>query len=67
GDQRGLQGGHQGKRFSTARRDSIVNSSPCALTPEKEKKNKEEIRQNVEIISILLHGGRQCSELVTRK
>ncbi|MED6161148.1 hypothetical protein PIB30_057985 [Stylosanthes scabra] len=63
GDQRELQGGHQGKRFSAARRDSIVNLSPCALTPGKEKKSKEETRHNVGIISVLSHSGHQCSVL----
>ncbi|MED6165808.1 hypothetical protein PIB30_103136, partial [Stylosanthes scabra] len=67
GDQRGWQGGHQGKRFSTTPRVSIVNSSPSALTPGKEKKRKEETRQNVGIVSILPHGRRQCSGLVAGK
>ncbi|MED6110555.1 hypothetical protein PIB30_044110 [Stylosanthes scabra] len=67
GDQHGLQGDHQGKRFSVAQHDSIVNSAQYALTPGKEKKSKEETRQNVGIVSVLLHGGRQCSRLVTGK
>ncbi|MED6200002.1 hypothetical protein PIB30_081154, partial [Stylosanthes scabra] len=63
-DQRGLQVGHQGKRLSAARRDSIVNSSPC-FSSGKEKQSKEKTRQKHGDVSILLHGGRQCSGLFT--
>ncbi|MED6155866.1 hypothetical protein PIB30_009339 [Stylosanthes scabra] len=35
------------------------------LTPEKEKKSKEKTRQKCGDVSVLRHGGRQCSGLVT--
>ncbi|MED6211979.1 hypothetical protein PIB30_078706, partial [Stylosanthes scabra] len=55
------------KASGSARCDSIVNSSPCALTPGKEKKSKKETRQNVGIVSVLPYDGHQCSGLVTEK